>query len=96
MAKKGPLGKAEGFYIEHHINTKTVQELSEELDRTVASIELFIKKNKLNTSGNKMTAGEQMARHKGTVVMTENASSLSDLTKKKVVKHSEDCITKIK
>lgn len=95
MAKKGPIGRAEGFYIEHHISTKTIAELSEELDRTVSSIETFVKKNNIKPS-NRLTVGDQLARSKGSVVMTENASSLSDITKQKIVKHSETCISKIK
>ena len=38
MTKKGPLGKAEEFYVEHHYKTNTVDQIAKELDRPKATI----------------------------------------------------------
>ena len=38
MTKKGPLGKAEEFYVKHHYKTNTVDEIAKELDRPKATI----------------------------------------------------------
>jgi hypothetical protein len=72
----------------------------------VKSIESYIKKNhkdKQNTvteikrNDNNLTAGEQFIRQNGIVIMTENASTISDEVKKYSKKTSQDHrITKIK
>lgn len=92
MAKKGPIGKIEAFYIDHHYQLLTPTDLANELDRTVRSIELYIKKthtdNKKSTTlikennDNKVNAGDHFIRKDGIVIMTENASTISDETKK--------------
>lgn len=96
MAKKGPLGKAEAFYIEQHLAIKTEQEIAEDLDRTVSSIKNFLKKNKLKIEKQKTILDQNIVRHKGGAVMTETASSLSD-NKRRVSKElNKSCITTIK
>jgi|MDTB01.3.fsa_nt_gb predicted transcriptional regulator len=88
MAKKGPIGKVEGFYITHHYHLKTLQELAKDLGRTKKSIENYINKNNIKTnrtveaktdgSEGGHTAGEQFIRQEGVTIMTENASTISD------------------
>jgi len=96
MAKKGPISKVEGFYIEQNYRDIEIAELAVDLDRSIKSVENYIKKNithKPKQTG--ITAGEQMTRHKGGVVMTENASTLSD-AKRSYSSTTRDCVTKIK
>ena len=80
MAKKGPLGKAEVFYIENHYPQSDATELAADLDRSVSSIKNFIKKNKLDQKP-AINVSDQFARQKGSVVMTENASSLGSTSR---------------
>lgn len=91
MAKKGPIGKVEAFYIDHHYQTATSSDLALDLDRTVRSIELYIKKNftdkqksitSIKQDNGTLTAGDQFIRENGAVIMTENASTISDETRK--------------
>ena len=44
MVKKGPLNKMEKFYIENHVETLTVAELSKELDRSENTVKNYINK----------------------------------------------------
>lgn len=94
MFKKGPLSKAECFYIQHNYNKIDISQLSEDLNRPVAIIEKWIKKNISNAPA-PIKAGDHFARMKGSVVMTENASTLSDSKRKKLTQRQQ-CITKIK
>ena len=80
MAKKGPIGKAEAFYIENHYPQTEVKQLAEDLDRTVTAIKTFIKKNKLDDKPS-ISVDNQLAKQKGSVVMTESASSMIDARK---------------
>ena len=105
MAKKGPLNKVEMFYIECHHETVPAIDLAKDLSRTVKSVESYINKVKSKPNerttkikdDNSLTAGEQMIRHKGSVVMTENASTISDGRRKAhSYKNKEDRITTIK
>ena len=95
MAKKGPVGKAEIFYIDQHREKITVDELCKDLDRTKAAINKYLKDNpaKLQTMVDK-----NITRHKGGAVMTENASSLADNIPKSSKLHSryDSCVTTIK
>ena len=81
MAKKGPIGKAEAFYIENQLSRIEVkQKLAEDLDRTVKAIKTFIKKNKLDDKPS-ISVDNHIAKQKGSVVMTESASSMIDARK---------------
>jgi hypothetical protein len=96
MAKKGPIGKAEAFYIEQHLAVKTEQEIAEDLDRTITSVKTFMKKNKLKAEKPKTILDQSIVRHKGGAVMTETASSISD-TKRRISKEpNKSCVAKIK
>lgn len=73
MAKTGPLGKAEKFYVEKNCDEKSASEIAKELDRSIESIEKHA--NRFKSMRTK--AGGQMARQEGVVVMTEGASQMA-------------------
>lgn len=96
-SKRGPLSKAEVFYItEHAKNGKEINEIAQDLDRPAKSIEkCYTQAQKENT--NILNAGNQFAKHKGSVVMTENASTLGDARRKiKTTQKTQNCITSAK
>lgn len=96
-SKRGPLSKAEVFYITEHAKSgKDINDIATDLDRPAKSIEKCYTQAK-SSADKPLTAGEQLARHKGCVVMTENASTLSDTTKKAFSRPCQKhCTTKIK
>tara|TARA_B100000085_G_scaffold33308_1_gene27412 strand:- start:1849 stop:2148 length:300 start_codon:yes stop_codon:yes gene_type:complete len=95
--KKGPLSKAEAFYIDGNHKSMDVVDIATDLNRSITSIESYIKKNhnKEHVAGTK--AGDHFHSHKGSTVMTENASTMSD-EKKKVNTNNFNpkCMTRIK
>ena len=97
MAKKGPISKIESFYIDNN-RDKDIAEIAVDLDRSVASIEKYLKKNVTEAPRQtSVKAGDQFARNdRGSVVMTENASQMSDAKRKSVIKKPTHCVTKIK
>jgi hypothetical protein len=97
MAKKGPIGKVEGFYIENNYRLIDISQLASDLDRPKSSIENYIKKNLKNKKPSGTTVGEHLARRPGVVTMTENASTMSDSSRKSVgTPRTRSCTTKIK
>ena len=96
MTKKGPLGKAEEFYVENHFTSKSVDEIAKELDRSKTSINKFVEKCKKNAPAVEFNAGTQMAKQEGVTVMTQNASMFADEAKKKTKSKVRSCITTIK
>lgn len=96
-SKRGPLSKAEVFYIsEHAKGGKDINEIAIDLDRPVKSITKCY--TKAQSEHNKpLTAGSQFARTKGSIVMTENASTLADAKRKNAQPSQQtNCITSIK
>jgi hypothetical protein len=96
-SKRGPLSKAETFYITEHAKSgKDINEIATDLDRPAKSIQKCYTsavKNNEKTS----IVGDQFARQKGAVVMTENASTMSDATRKKRnLTRPQDCVTSVK
>lgn len=97
MAKKGPIGKVEGFYIENHYLTIDASQLAKDLDRPKASVENYIKKYVKQGPKVGPKVGDQFARRPGVVTMTENASSMSDSVRKnRNTKKTKGCTVKIK
>lgn len=94
--KKGPLSKVECYYIDGHYRDLEVAQMAEDLNRTMTSVENYIKKTHTDKNPNRLTAGDQFAYHKGSTVMTENASTLSDARRKSYNKKENKCVTKIK
>ena len=84
MVKKGPLSKAEKFYIENN-SDMSVDDVANDLKR---SIDLVSKHRERTTSNNPsvqiQNVGKLMARKKdkGVTMMTPNASSVADETRK--------------
>lgn len=96
-SKRGPLSKAETFYVAEHAKLgKDINEIAMDLDRPIKSIEKCYTKAKVDST-KQLTVGDQFAIHKGSVVMTENASTMSDATRKtKNLTAPKHCVTKVK
>lgn len=84
MTKKGPLSKAEKFYIENH-RSYELKELCTDLDRAQSTVKTFLdtlpgEKTAPTTTSKKPLLSQQFARNEkgGAVVMTPNASIMAD------------------
>jgi hypothetical protein len=97
-SKRGPLSKAEVFYVSEHAKTgKDINEIAVDLDRPVKSIEKCYTKAQKDNTSKSLNAGEQFAKHKGSVVMTENASTLGDASRKvRVPASKKNCVTVVR
>tara|TARA_Y100000114_G_C11762908_1_gene330930 strand:- start:3726 stop:4031 length:306 start_codon:yes stop_codon:yes gene_type:complete len=101
MTKKGPLSKAERFYIDNHL-AKPLEELCKDLDRAKSTINKYLKNVAVDEKQKAETIlFEQFARNnKGSTVMTENASIMADEKRKDygstTNKRSERCTTRIR
>lgn len=100
MTKKGPLGKAERFYIENHLD-KPIDELCKDLDRAKVTVETYLKKIAVKEPQKAETLlYQQFARNgKGSTVMTPNAAELSDTKRAKFTNNgtkTSSCTTKIR
>lgn len=99
MVKKGPMSKVDSFYIDHHYESLTTQELARDLNRSIKSVESYIARmitKQGSKSNNEMSVGNQFHYHKGSTIMTENASTLSDNTKQVGPRLNKNCVTRIK
>lgn len=97
MTKKGPLSKAEMFYIQHHYKQNDVDALAKELDRAKSLVESHVEKCKKHDEANEVfSAANQFGYKKGSTIMTENASVLVDEFRQKKKQTSSNCVTKIK
>ncbi len=97
-SKKGPLSKAEVFYIQEHVKAgKDINEIASDLDRALKSIQKCVTQAQKSTEQNKFIAGNQFAKKNGSVIMTENASTIADSRRKKgITARTQNCITKVK
>ena len=94
MAKTGPLGKAESFYVEEKFKSgESVEQIAKDLDRAVTAIEKYISKSKIERP--KTLIDQQFVRQGGATIMTENASSMIDNSKKPIIT-KQSCITTIR
>jgi hypothetical protein len=94
-SKRGPLSKSEIFYVVEHAKIgKDINEISSDLDRPVKSIEkYYINAIKKSINVNHFVSS------KGSTIMTETASSISDAKRSfKTSKKAPNtkCVTKIK
>lgn len=97
MTKKGPLSKAEKFYIEHHYMKADADDLSRGLDRAKSLVESYIQECKQKeVDSEAFNTANQFFSKRGATVMTENASVMSDQVKKVVPQKISNCTTKIK
>jgi hypothetical protein len=95
--KKGPLSKVEVFYIQEHVKLgKDIHDIATDLDRGIKSIEKCVTKAQKEFAPKPLTTSDQFARTKGSVVMTENASTMGDVRKRKLPPKTESCITTAK
>lgn len=92
MTKKGPLGKAEEYYVKGHYGSMDAKQIAKELDRPIGIVKKHIEKVKKDEPDGRISAGNMMGRQDGVVVMTESASSMSEEFKKPSSKKSR-CIT---
>jgi hypothetical protein len=97
-SKRGPLSKAEVFYVAEHVKMgKDINEIATDLDRPAKSIEKCVIKAQKENQPAKLIAGDQFAKKRGAVVMTENASTIGDARRKSIsVPRNSNCVTKIK
>lgn len=100
MTKKGPLGKAEKFYIENHLD-KSLEDLCKDLDRAKSTIEGYIKTIAVDEKTKAETLlYQQFARNgKGSTVMTPNASEFADSKRPAFSKNKTgktNCVTNIR
>lgn len=94
MAKTGPLGKAETFYVEEKYKSgQTIEEIAHDLDRAASAIQKHVTKLKLDKP--QTIIEQQFVRQKGATIMTENASSMIDSSKKNS-SNNPSCVTKIR
>jgi len=93
MTKKGPLGKAEKFYIEEKCWTQDARQIAKELDRAIGLVE-----EHANTFQAESTiAKSKFGRQSGAVVMTQTASQMGDDHRGKLKKTTtNNCVTTIK
>jgi hypothetical protein len=99
MTKKGPLSKVEKFYIQERYKEEGIDTLAKELDRPKASIKRHITKCKDGENEkieNQFTVGAQFATSNGAVIMTQNASEMSDAvrgTTRNITSREAKCVT---
>ena len=99
MVKKGPLGKAEQFYIKEQYKEMSVDDMCKELDRAKTLVKRHVtkcKKQEDKEAENSFTVGSQFGVRNGSVVMTQNASQMSDDIKSsstKITSRQSACIT---
>jgi len=98
MTKKGPLSKAERFYIQNKHTTSDLDTLCKDLDRAKSIVKTHIAKCKKEGDGNKNDIGSQFASNRGATVMTQNASERGDAMRGKSSETTKrnNCITSIK
>ena len=96
-SKRGPLSKAEIFYIEEHVKMgQDINTIATDLDRPAKSIEKCVTKAQKENAPQRLTASDQFVRKGGAVIMTENASTIGDARRKSCADRRSNCITKIK
>ena len=100
MTKKGPLSKAEKFYIEHNHKEADLESMCKDLDRAKSIVKTHIEKCKKldkKTSTNDISS-QFSSNDNGAVVMTPNASERGDafIGKRSETSRQNKCVTRIK
>lgn len=96
-SKRGPLSKAETFYVEEHVKMgKDINEIAADLDRPAKSIEKCVAKAQKENPPSKLTSGDQFVKQRGAVIMTQNASTIGDARRRSTKPANSNCVTKIK
>tara|TARA_Y100001938_G_C7897428_1_gene332889 strand:+ start:351 stop:650 length:300 start_codon:yes stop_codon:yes gene_type:complete len=99
MSKRGPLSKIEKFYIEQNLELG-VEKLASELDRAKSIVKAYASKCDPPVQKEKTPLSDQIVSNKrGSTVMTENGSMLSDdfkSNKRNQERKRPDCVAEIK
>ena len=99
MSKRGPLSKIEKFYIEQNLELG-VDKLASELDRAKSTVKAYASKCDPPVQKKETELSEQIFSNKrGSTVMTENGSTLSDDFRNKRLKQEAkrpNCVAPIK
>ena len=98
MTKKGPLGKAEEFYIKHNYKNVDIDSLCKDLDRAKSLVERHVEKcRQEDVSSEAINVQNQFVHKRGATIMTQEASVLADTIRKSTSQTSRPpCVTKIK
>lgn len=98
MTKKGPLGKAEEFYIKHNYKTVDIDSLCKDLDRAKSLVERHVEKcRQEDVDEEAFNVQNQFVHKRGATIMTQEASVLADTIRKSNQGNSRPpCVTKIK
>jgi|LULM01.1.fsa_nt_gb hypothetical protein len=100
MTKKGPLSKAEKFYIQNKYEDSDLESMCKDLDRAKSIVKTHIekcKKTDKKTSTNDISS-QFASNDKGSIVMTPNASERGDafVGKRSETSRQNKCVTRIK
>jgi len=98
MAKTGPLGDVEKFYLENKHQEFTIEQLAKKLNRPKATVEKYVEKAKSERVHTQDEKPNLFASHRGSTVMTQAASELGDEIRKqnRDRKPSAKCTTNIR
>jgi len=96
MTKKGPLSKAEKFYITHH-SENDMGGLCKDLDRAKSSVKKFLDTLPKQDKKEGLLYQQFGRNDKGSTVMTQAASEMADAKRSEFnVKARPSCVTTIK
>ena len=96
MTKKGPLSKAEKYYLENH-NQVEIKQLCKDLDRAQSIVKKFLDTLPDAKKSDTLLFNQFAKNDKGSVVMTENASEMADSKRAEFTnKHRPSCVTNIR
>ena len=99
MTKKGPLSKAEKFYIKSKHTDSDLESLCKDLDRAKSIVKTHITKCKKEEKTTDNSIASQFASNdNGSIVMTPNASERGDalVGKRSETSRQNKCVTRIK
>tara|TARA_R100000808_G_scaffold24652_1_gene57382 strand:- start:1120 stop:1416 length:297 start_codon:yes stop_codon:yes gene_type:complete len=91
MAKQGPLGTAEKFYIEQNWNGENLEEICTALDRSKRSVKKHVAHCKKNEP-ELFNAKNLMAIREGVAIMTQDASTMADDIRGRGLKPRPKCV----
>ena len=96
MTKKGPLSKAEKFYLTHH-SENDIGGLCKDLDRAKSSVKKFLDTLPKKEKGESLLYQQFGRNDKGSTVMTQTASEMADAKRSAFnAKTRPSCVTTIK
>ena len=98
MTKKGPLSKAEKFYIENKHGETELNTLCKELDRAKSIVKTHVDKCKKNENTGHDIGSQFASNDNGATVMTPNASEMADSMRGQTTETNRQhkCVTSIR